>query len=282
MKSGLRSGILSDKSVLISCADQQTIPFSKMNLAPRSGKRISRPQKASYMFNNLPIPQMQKETLINDFVIRSQIQKPLLIPARTYSTLSLDKPNALVRPVTNQTLATDIAQDLQNVIVPDAANTPDSNESVSRLTSEPRSPSADSDPLGEESERFGQEVRRQGRNILLDRQNRVEPVDSDTLQTRITGFGPQFQSPQPQGGRVNIHTHFPTPQTPAGTGLSAASSRRSYTNGNGNGNGNGHHYSDPIRSAGTSRSVTRLSTGDLVDNSMRGEPSSYRGRMLPP
>ena len=282
MKSGLRSGILSDKAVLISCADQQTIPFSKMNLAPRSGTRISRPQKASYMFNNLPIHQMQKETLINDFVIRYQIQKPLLIPARTYSTLSLDKPNALVRPVTNQTLATDIAQDLQNVIVPDAANTPDSNESVSRLTSEPRSPSADSDPLGEESERFGQEVRRQGRNILLDRQNRVEPVDSDTLQTRITGFGPRFQSPQPQGGRVNIHTHFPTPQTPAGTGLSAASSRRSYTNGNGNGNGNGHHYSDPIHSAGTSRSVSRLSTGDLVDNSMRGEPSSYRGRMLPP
>ena len=85
MKSGLRSGILSDKAVLISCADQQTIPFSKMNLAPRSGTRISRPQKASYMFNNLPIHQMQKETLINDFVIRSQIQKPLLIPARTYT-----------------------------------------------------------------------------------------------------------------------------------------------------------------------------------------------------
>lgn len=99
MKSGLRSGILSDKSVLISCADQQSIPFNKINLAPRSGTRISRPQKASYMFNNLPIHQMQKETLINDFVIRSQIQKPLLIPARKFSTLSLDKPNALVRQV---------------------------------------------------------------------------------------------------------------------------------------------------------------------------------------
>lgn len=276
MKSGLRTGILSDKSVLVNCADQQTVPFHKMNLAARSGTKITRPQKASYMFNNLPIAQMQKETLINDFVLRSQIQKPLLIPARTYSTLSLDKENALVRQVTNQTLNIDMVRDLQSTVAPGAASTSDSDESVSQLTSEPRSPSADDDPFAGESERYGQEVRRQGRNILFGRQNRVQPVSSDTLQSRITGFGNQpFQSPQPPGGRVNTHTHFPTPQTPAGTGHSAASSRRSYTNGNGN--GNGRHYADP-RGSGIN-----LVTGNIIpSNAMQGAPSSYRGPMLPP
>ena len=51
------------------------------------------------MYQNLPIPQAQKDSLINEFVLRSQKQLPLKISAMQYSTLSLDKVGAL----TNQT-----------------------------------------------------------------------------------------------------------------------------------------------------------------------------------
>jgi hypothetical protein len=116
MKSGLRTGILSDKSVLISCADQQSIPFNKINLAARSGTKISRPQKSIYMFNNLNLPQSQKEELINDFVLRSQKQRPLVIPPRQYSTLSLDKPDALVAQVATHE-GGGVSADMYNQIV---------------------------------------------------------------------------------------------------------------------------------------------------------------------
>lgn len=116
MKSGIRKGILSDESVLLHCADQQSIPLNKMHLAARSGTKISRPQKASYMYQNLPVSQSQKEELISDFVLRSQRAKPLVIPERQYSTLSLDKPNALVAQVATQS-GGGVALDIHNQII---------------------------------------------------------------------------------------------------------------------------------------------------------------------
>ena len=95
----LRTGFLSDQSVLDRCPEENSIPFNKMNLAARSGAKISFPQKAGFMYQNLPIPQAQKDSLINEFVLRSQKQLPLKISAMQYSTLSLDKVGAL----TNQT-----------------------------------------------------------------------------------------------------------------------------------------------------------------------------------
>ena len=140
MKIGTRQGILSDQSVLTRCADQQAVPFNKLNLAARSGARISRPQKAAYMFQNLPISMAQQDSLIEDFILRSQKQEPLAPIARTYSTLSLDKVDALVRQVATQTdggLARNLANDLIAALRPSSAA---SNESVSVLTSQPGSP----------------------------------------------------------------------------------------------------------------------------------------------
>jgi hypothetical protein len=235
MKSGLRTGILSDKSVLISCADQQSIPFNKINLAARSGTKISRPQKASYMFNNLNLPQMQKEELINDFVLRSQKAKPLVIPPRQYSTLSLHKPDALVRQVATQTLSADLAQDLVNAVTqtdprPMSAA---SDESRGELTeSEPRSPrSPDADtPPPDPNNREYLDTLRQGRNHLFDRQNQQEPGSSNPNIYGIRSANNDhnapltFGSPVPPGGRQGTHTRFATPQTPAGSGHSAADS----------------------------------------------------------
>lgn len=156
MKSGIRKGILSDESVLINCSDQQSIPLNKLHLAPRSSTgKISRPQKASYMYQNLPLPQSQKEELISDFVLRSQKAKPLVIPARQYSTLSLDKPNALVTQVATQPgggLARDVAAALTNAMTQTNSDAttqterPTSPMSVSQLTSAPGTPDPD-EPL---------------------------------------------------------------------------------------------------------------------------------------
>ena len=97
----LRTGFLSDQSVLDRCPEENSIPFNKMNLAARSGAKISFPQKAGFMYQNLPIPHAQKESLINEFVLRSQKQLPLKISAMQYSTLSLDKVGALTDQTQN-------------------------------------------------------------------------------------------------------------------------------------------------------------------------------------
>jgi len=301
MKSGLRTGILSDKSVLISCADQQSIPFNKINLAARSGTKISRPQKSIYMFNNLNITPMQKEELINDFVLRSQKAKPLVIPPRIYSTLSLDKQNALVRQVVTQTLANDLARDQINAVV-GLGSVASDDESVSQLTTRPGSPEADYPYSDNEDETDANVPEPDGDTGLPTTEERIQSynlrrgqifgrnafgvtdpmamnpsinapprVPTELLQSRITGFGPQFQPPQPLGGRVNRHTHF---ISPAGSGLSAADSMRST-----NGNGNGSHYADPIMSGGTSRGPTsrmNLMTGDVVDRTDMHRPMGYR------
>lgn len=152
MKSGVRKGFLSDESVLLHCPDQQQIPLNKMHLAARSGTKISRPQKAMYMYQNLNLPQSQTEELIRDFNLRSQKAKPLVIPARQYSTLSLDKPNALVTQVATQPgggVARDLAAALTNAVtqtiplndaVTQTDARPNSSTSVSQLTSEPGTP----------------------------------------------------------------------------------------------------------------------------------------------
>lgn len=120
MKSGIRKGILSDESVLNACLDQQTIPLNKLHLAAITATgKIVRPQKAAYMFNNLPIPQAEKQSLIEDYVLRSQKANPLVIPQREYSTLSLDKGNALVRQVATQTdgtLGTSVSNQVQTAV----------------------------------------------------------------------------------------------------------------------------------------------------------------------
>ena len=116
MKSGLRQGILSDEAVLFRCPDQQSIPFQKLNLAARSGTKITRPAKAAYMFENLKLPATQKESLIEDFILRSQNQRPITVPARVYATLSADKVNALVKPVAYHSVSTDMQTDLNALI----------------------------------------------------------------------------------------------------------------------------------------------------------------------
>jgi hypothetical protein len=98
----LRQGFLSDESVLNRCLDQQTVPFNKLQLAAISANRkIVRPQKASYMFQNLPLSAKQKESLIEDFVLRSQKTKPLVIPAQNYSNVSTQNVAPLVTQTAN-------------------------------------------------------------------------------------------------------------------------------------------------------------------------------------
>ena len=111
----LRTGFLSDQSVLDRCPEENSIPFNKMNLAARSGAKISFPQKAGFMYQNLPIPHAQKESLINEFVLRSQKQLPLKISAMQYSTLSLDKVGALTTQTQNgSNVSNDVLQSLMN------------------------------------------------------------------------------------------------------------------------------------------------------------------------
>ena len=110
-----RTGFLSDQSVLDRCPEENSIPFNKMNLAARSGAKISFPQKAGFMYQNLPIPHAQKESLINEFVLRSQKQLPLKISAMQYSTLSLDKVGALTTQTQNgSNVSNDVLQSLMN------------------------------------------------------------------------------------------------------------------------------------------------------------------------
>lgn len=116
MKSGLRQGILSDEAVLFRCPDQQSIPFQKLNLAARSGAKLTRPAKAAYMFQNLKLPATQKESLIEDFILRSQKQRPITVPARVYATLSADKVNALVTQVASNTISHQIQAAIQSAV----------------------------------------------------------------------------------------------------------------------------------------------------------------------
>ena len=66
------------------------------------------------MYQNLPIPHAQKESSINEFVLRSQKQLPLKISAMQYSTLSLDKVGAL----TNQTQnGSNVSNDILEILM---------------------------------------------------------------------------------------------------------------------------------------------------------------------
>ena len=91
--------------------------INKMNLAARSGAKLSFPQKAGFMFQNLSVPQAQKESLINGYVLRSQKQLPLKISAMQYSTVSLDKVGALVTQTQNGgNVSNDVLQSLMNSV----------------------------------------------------------------------------------------------------------------------------------------------------------------------
>ena len=84
-----------DKKVLVERPDHQSIPFDKLELAPRVGNKIFRPQKAAYMINNLGLRRMDRETYLTDFVERSIKSRSILPPPVTYSTRSIDsnRPN---------------------------------------------------------------------------------------------------------------------------------------------------------------------------------------------
>lgn len=149
MKSGIRKGILSDESVLKACPDQNSVPLNKLHLAAITATgKIVRPQKAAYMFNNLPnMSQAEKQSLIEDYVLRSQKAKPLVIPERVYSTLSLDKGNALVRQVANQPggdLGAILANDLQGTVA-----------AVNRQNSDP---TANEPPTTQEEDEEGRQL----------------------------------------------------------------------------------------------------------------------------
>ena len=111
-----------DEATLAHCPDQQTIPFLKLHLAPRVNNKIFRPQKAAYMFQNIPsIPQSQKESLISDFVERSIKSKPLDVKPEVYG------------PYSSNTTRPNVTRDIGNQVT-EAISSPDAE------TNEPRTP----------------------------------------------------------------------------------------------------------------------------------------------
>ena len=218
----LRTGFLSDQSVLDRCPEENSIPCNKMNLAARSGAKISCPQKAGFMYPNLPIPHAQKESLINEFVLRSQKQLPLKIPAMEYSTVSLDKVGALVTQTQNGgDVSNDVLQSLMNSLNQSqiSANESLSDESLSETSDDQTGSPPNSRPPSPGNREI-LNLQREGRNLLLNRQNQQEPASTSSTRGSISANNDPnlsndpivFSSPTPHGGRVNAHTRFATPQ----------------------------------------------------------------------
>ena len=95
-----------DVSVLANCPELQAIPMNKPQLAAIAGGKIYRPQKAAYMFENLPLSKAQKESLLIDFVERSMKTKPKTIPPHRYATRVTDHLSVVpstTRPIATQT-----------------------------------------------------------------------------------------------------------------------------------------------------------------------------------
>jgi len=95
-----------DVSVLANCPELQAIPMNKPQLAAIAGGKIYRPQKAAYMFENLPLSKAQKESLLIDFVERSMKTKPITIPPHRYATRVTDHLSVVpstTRPIATQT-----------------------------------------------------------------------------------------------------------------------------------------------------------------------------------
>lgn len=306
MKSGIRKGILSDESVLINCPDQQSIPLNKMHLAARSGSKISRPQKASYMYQNLPLPQSQKEELIRDFNLRSQKAKPLVIPARQYSTLSLDKPNALVAQVATQSgggVARDLTAALINAVTQTNSDAttqtkrPTSATSVAELTeteSRSGSPEANYPYSDDEQDETESNVRENDGDTGEPTREEIEQEFNLQRGRRYqrTGFGivdPMASAPSTTAPPATpIPTDilqsriygFGSPiHTPTGTLIrnntsfsSAAGSGRSAARTQGS-----THYANPIQSGATSYGQT--SNVNLIT---RNTPNTPTRSSLPP
>ena len=260
-----RKGYLSDHSVLAHCPENQHIPFKYLQLAARNGRKISRPQSAKLMFENLNMPQLQKNMLIEDFVLRAQKAKPLVVLPTNYNTLSLDKINALVTQ--NQYTQT-VAADLYNAVVAAiqsdngsySTNGNGSEYSEIRDSTDSSDPQVDVDDAG---------------IPFMPTDAPSSDIPSSSIDPKYTdktpppppppGFIGTYPSPQPPGGRVGTHTHFPTP---AGSGASAARSTPG-------------HFANPIQSGGTSsgiRARQNLVTGQVI-NSMQGQPEVGRGRV---
>ena len=139
----MRTGFLSDQSVLSHCPHLQSIPLNKLQLAPRSGKKISRPQSALFMFNNLNLPQQQKDRLIENFIMRSEKSKPLTILPTRYNTLSLDHVGALVKQTqTSGDVATTMATQIIDAII----NRTQVAESQSTVSPSSGLPNVNNDP----------------------------------------------------------------------------------------------------------------------------------------
>ena len=237
-----------DEATLAHCPDQQTIPFLKLHLAPRVNNKIFRPQKAAYMFQNIPsIPQSQKESLISDFVERSIKSKPLDVKPEVYGPYSSNttRPNvikdltdALTEAVSSPETGTD--RDNADAVLFIEENDNSQDDAPNEADDDSPHP-----PVGE---REGQEIGRQGRNILFQRENETTPVSTSLLHSRIVGFG----------------------SSPAGSGRSAASASRSTS-----------HFADPIATIGTSAGARQnFVTGDVFTSPMQGQPDNTgRGRM---
>ena len=97
-----------DKKVLAERPDHQSIPFDKLELAPRVGNKIFRPQKAAYMINNLRLNRANREMLVTDFIERSIRSRSNLPPPVTYSTRSIDSS----RPNVSQSMYSDLIASL--------------------------------------------------------------------------------------------------------------------------------------------------------------------------
>lgn len=165
-----------DEATLAHCIDQQTIPLNKIYLAPRVGNKIFRPQKAAYMFQNIPnLSQSQKESLISDFVERSMKSKPIHFTPEVYGAFSLNEPR-----------------------------TPDSSVTGLLTDMYPEPDNSEDDAPNEADDASGADTDDEGLDVAVRHPSRPEPTQPGF----IVPFPQPFVSPQPPGGRANTHLRF--------------------------------------------------------------------------
>ena len=204
-----------DEATLAHCIDQQTIPLNKIYLAPRVGNKIFRPQKAAYMFQNIPnLSQSQKESLISDFVERSMKSKPIHFTPEVYGAFSLNA----TRPNVMRDMAIQVDEflpPLYSVVSPISSADAETNEprtpdsSVTGLLTDmyPEPDNSEDDAPNEADDASGADTDDEGLDVAVRHPSRPEPTQPGF----IVPFPQPFVSPQPPGGRANTHLRFSSP-----------------------------------------------------------------------
>jgi hypothetical protein len=259
------------------------------------------------MFQNLPLSAKQKESLIEDFVLRSQKTKPLVIPAQKYSTVSTQN----VAPLVTQTANTpnpslDAMQSQMQQIIP--------LSEIQSLSQRQVHPQLISSIYGDDSDNKSQAQGTEAEALddaseagtaegetaaeaaaaeaaaaeaAAAERTLEESVDDETLKRRITGFGsPPLHPPLHREVRGLLPStsrgHFglvsdPAPSTvqrlmtptQSGSGRSAANMLRS----------DSPHFANPtVAQPGGKQNGKNLVTGQTFDRdrlSQQINPLSY-------